>query len=129
MKNRPKIVAGDVVKLSKKGRAELSHMRFSIGTRPMVVLEVEGDGIEKYSKIYVDFNGSNITFYRYQIWKTGFNAFENEFPNELFLDENAPINNDGRNTCYICHMTTIKIDSFNSTFDVCSNINCKWYNN
>ena len=127
MRMRPKVVKGDLVKFSKKGKAQKGEFKFR--NKSMVVLEVLGDGIEGYSNLYVDYMGHSFYVYRYQVWKTGFNAFESMSPDELCLDENAPVNNNGLKSCYMCHMKTKTLDSFTSIFDICDNPNCKWYKN
>ena len=77
MRVRPKIKAGDVVKLSRKGRA---YPRSFHKDSTLVVSEVEGDGADRTSIITCRVEtGSSYEyhkFYRSELWTTGKNVFE-----------------------------------------------------
>ena len=77
MSIRPAIRAGDVVKLSKKGR---SFSRTFPKNSPLVVSDVYGDGIDRESILTcrVEINGryESYKFYRSQLWRTGKNVFD-----------------------------------------------------
>lgn len=127
MRIRPKVVEGDLVRFSKRGKHRM-YMRDIPSNRTMVILRVEGDGIDRSSILRVRIGLLEFNVYRNDVWKTGFNVYENNTP-ELILDEHAPINNEGRDACYICHMPTKEIPAFSGYFKVCGNENCKWFEN
>ncbi len=76
MRMRPVLRAGDVVKLSKKGKA---YSRLFPKNSTLVVSSVDGDGIDRASiitcRIEVDGEFKFHKFYRSELWSTGSNAF------------------------------------------------------
>ena len=76
MKVRPQIRPGDVVKLSKKGRA---YNRTFPKNSTLVVSCVDGDGIERASiitcRIIIGNTVEQHKFYRSELWATGVNVF------------------------------------------------------
>jgi len=74
---RPTLRAGDVVRLSKKGK-EASYPWPNDIT--LVVTKVEGDGVERRSVIHCRAIINDIAYefkaYRHHLWKTGTNVFE-----------------------------------------------------
>ena len=96
----------------------------------MIVMEIiSGDGIDRNSLIACKFGNELSNLSRNLLWKTGFNVLENESPNEIILDQDAPINNNGRDTCYLCHMPTRRVTALVNMYHLCKNPNCKWYEN
>jgi len=79
MRIRPKLTAGDIVKLSKKGR---KYPRAFASNSTLVVSEIEGDGIDRSSIITCRASVQNefkyFKFYRSELWATGKNAFANK---------------------------------------------------
>ena len=74
MKKRPTLKCGDVVKLSKKARS-IDWPR----NAPVIVISVSGNGDEKYDVVRCKPRGTYtmpISLYRYELWKTGYNAFD-----------------------------------------------------
>ena len=116
MKIRPEIVLGDLVRLSKKGKSRAPS--YIPRNCQMIVAGIDGDGIDRSTKLLCRMGNEEYFLMRNEVWKTGFNAFEES--NEMILDQDAPLNNSGRNTCYLCHM---------SIKDVCKNSNCRWFEN
>lgn len=123
---RPKIIAGDLIRLSKNGKVRAPY--YVPKNCQMIVLEVDGDGIDRTTKLTCCLGKEKYLFARNEVWKTGFNVFDSELPNEIILDQDAPLNNDGRGTCYVCYMPT-KIIGAIKIYNVCKNTNCKWYEN
>jgi len=120
MKLRPRIIKGDIVRLSKKGRV---CEDFPKDAR-MLVTDVLGDGIDRSSSIRFKYCGQEFVCPRDELWKTGFNI-----DNDLELSVDAPLNNNGRTECYVCQMSTQSITLFTSVQQVCANSNCKWFEN
>lgn len=120
MTTRPSVRAGDVVKLSKKGRV---HPRSFTKDSTLVVSKVQGDGIERTSVITCRIDNNGIfeyhNFYRSELWVTGLNIFDQS----LRTVKQVPINNDGRTTCYMCGEATYKL----GVNAICKNSDCEWY--
>ena len=80
MKLRPKLIIGDVVKLSKKGK---TYLRTFPSKSSLVVSDIIGNGIEGSSVITcrVSNNGEYEyhKFYRSELWNTGWNVFNKTF--------------------------------------------------
>ena len=129
MKIRPKIVVGDLVRFSKKGKRYLAGDILPKNCHMIVKEIVSGNGMDRDSMIKCKFGNEIFAILRRSLWKTGFNILENESPYEITLDQNAPINNNGRGTCYLCHMPTKKMKAFLNECNLCKNPNCKWYEN
>lgn len=126
MRIRPKIVEGDLVRFSKIGKYR-NRGEFPVNHK-MVVLSIDGDGIDRSSTLLVKMGERQFFVKRNEVWKTGFNILTDIDP-DVALDENAPMNNQNRNTCYVCHMPTKTVPSFTGHFQVCDNANCKWFEN
>jgi hypothetical protein len=77
MRIRPVLRAGDVVKLSKKGKA---YPRTFNKNSTLVVSEVNGNGVDRSSVITcrVEVHGEFRfhKFYRSELWSTGKNVFD-----------------------------------------------------
>lgn len=120
---RPKLIDGDLVRLSKKGKRKYIKDYHNL---TMIVDSIEGDGVDSSSRINV-VSGSEIwTFRRDELWKTGFNVYEYE---EVDLSIDAPINNNGLDNCYVCEMPTKTIRLLSSEHQICSNAQCVWFEN
>jgi len=129
MKMRPKIVEGDLVRLSKKGKMRLVEWPLPRNCQMIVTEIISGDGIDRESIIRCTLGYDIFDLSRNYLWKTGFNVLENETPNEIILDQDAPLNNNGRDICYLCHMPTKQITALIDVYHLCKNPNCKWYEN
>lgn len=119
--NRPALKAGDVVKLSKKGKA---HPRKFHKGSTLVVSDILGNGSERSSvvtcRVKIDGSFQQVKFYRSELWSTGANAFDGSI---AARQNDAPEQNDGRNTCYICGEATYR----NGKYAICKNSDCEWY--
>lgn len=77
MRIRPALKAGDVVKLSRKGK---THPRLFPKNSTLVVSNVDGDGVDRSSIITCRVEVSNgfeyYKFYRSELWLTGKNVFQ-----------------------------------------------------
>jgi len=140
---RPHLVAGDVCRISKRGRKYRRNSRWLKNS--FVVLKVVGSGGDGHSKVYCtvttkDMTGRQIThkvsFARNELWFTGYNIHnKTEKPasqkpvTKQFREVNGIRNNDGRNSCYVCGEPTKVILGAMSTYNCCSNPACKWFNN
>ena len=76
VKLRPQLKKGDVVKLSKKGRACLREFPLD---STLVVSDLDGDGIDRSSVVtcraQLPAGYRYFVFYRSELWATGQNAF------------------------------------------------------
>ena len=119
MNNRPVLKDGDIVKLSKKGRA---HSRqFPKDSTLVVSSVISGDGSDQTSiiKCRIETLGGGFQFhkfYRSELWFTGANAFTGTVNTDT---------NDGRSTCFVCGESTYR----HGVYAICKNINCEWYRN
>lgn len=79
MRIRPALKAGDVVKLSKKGK---THPRLFPKNSALVVSDVNGDGVDRSSiitcRIEVDGEFRYHKFYRSELWSTRRNVFKKQ---------------------------------------------------
>lgn len=122
MKKRPQIKVGDIVKLAKRARD------YNLpSTATMRVVRIVGDGIDRASTVYVLYKSYEYSFKRNELWKTGYNIDNENEDLELSID--APLNNNGRQECYLCGMPTKTVVLFVTEHQVCNNINCKWFEN
>ena len=122
MKTRPRIIEGDIVKLSRKRKLNPGDIPKNTTLR---VVKVIGDGIDWSSEIHANFGRHVIIFARDDVWKTGFNINDENL--ELSID--APINNNDRVKCYVCEHPTKTIKLLISEQQICTNSNCKWFEN
>ena len=113
--NRPALKAGDVVKLSKKGR---TYPRKFSKDSTLVVSNILGDGTDRSSvvtcRVKIDGLFQQIKFYRSELWSTGANAFNVPIAARKI---GVPETNDGRDNCYICGEATYK----NGKYAICKN--------
>lgn len=128
---RPKLRIGDVVKLSKRGREALKPSRFYNSKTNMLVLEVSGDGQDRFDeiicKVTCDGKPTFLSFHRKELWATGYNIYENVKPAAAKSAAGAPKNNDGRHECFMCkHPTRI---TGGGMYNVCANQQCGWFEN
>lgn len=124
MKTRPQIVKGDIVKLSKKAKGRYIPKYSNV---TMIALLIDGDGVDHSCYVDVVCGKDTLTFRRDELWKTGYNVNNDLQAAELSID--APVNNNGRDTCYVCKMPNKDIVLLASEHQVCSNSSCIWFEN
>lgn len=123
LKIRPKVVVGDIVKLSKKGKRNILSNLIS-KNKTLRVLDVKGDGVSRTSEIICCVGQHKISLYRNEVWKTGYNVSKEVAVAQTNTSDIT--NNDGRTHCYLCGMPTQLVAD---TYNLCKNSSCSWFEN
>lgn len=130
--NRPRLIVGDVVRLSKRGRAVYAgHKRLF---NKMVVRGVDGDSTDGRCRILCDYYFAGKTskgyFARKHLWNTGYNVILKKHNTISNVSANITSkNNNGQTHCLVCNQPTKVIQGLMSSYNVCQNATCSWYNN
>jgi len=144
---RPVLKPGDVCKNSNKVAGKRRRVNQDM---TMVVIEVKsGDGSDRYSRIKCAVTEKNQgpftrssrgvyskSFMRQHLWFTGYNINDGKTTKskcqgkqQQFRAVNEVMNNDGRETCYICGSATEFVMGFSSAYNCCVKSGCKWKGN
>ena len=126
--NRPTLKIGDVVRLSKRGKAAYAKHKFLFDK--MVVQDIQGDSSDGRSKIVCTYffgtNASKGIFARKHLWSTGYNVLSKT---TIAHTQSATQNNNGRMFCMMCNRPTKLVMGLFQSYDLCRNPSCMWYNN